>query len=49
MKQQKIKICLWYNDEAEEAAKFYTSVFYDAEIGEISRFGKEGFQYHGKA
>ena len=42
-------ICLWYNDQAEEAATFYTSIFQDSEIGQISRFGKEGFEYHGKA
>ena len=42
-------ICLWYNDQAEEAATFYTSIFQNSEIGQISRFGKEGFEYHGKA
>ena len=40
-------ICLWFKDQAEEAATFYTSIFHDAEIGHISRFGKEGFEYHG--
>ena len=44
-----MSICLWYNDQAEEAATFYTSIFQDSEIGQISRFGKEGFEYHGKA
>lgn len=48
MKQQDMTICLWYDDQAEQAAKFYTFIFKDSEIGEISRFGKEGFEYHGK-
>lgn len=43
-----MNICLWYDDHAEEAANFYTSIFQDAEIGPISRFGKEGFEHHGK-
>lgn len=37
-------ICLWYDDQAEEAADFYTSIFRDSEFGQISRFGKEGFE-----
>ena len=48
MKQQEMNICLWFDDRAEEAAQFYTSVFSDSAIGAISRFGKEGFEYHGK-
>lgn len=47
MKSQKMTICLWFKDQAEEAVNFYTSIFQDAEIGLISRFGKEGFEYHG--
>ena len=48
MKKQDMKICLWFDDQAEEAANFYTSVFSDSEVGAISRFGKEGFEHHGK-
>lgn len=40
--------CLWLDTQAEEAAKFYTSVFRDGKIGNINRFGKEGFEFHGK-
>ncbi len=43
-----MRICLWFDDQAEEAVNFYTSVFQDAEIGQISRFGKEGFEHHYK-
>jgi predicted 3-demethylubiquinone-9 3-methyltransferase (glyoxalase superfamily) len=30
-------VCLWFNHNAEEAASFYTSVFPDSSIGDISR------------
>jgi predicted 3-demethylubiquinone-9 3-methyltransferase (glyoxalase superfamily) len=39
-------ICLWFDNQAKEAADFYTSVFKDSELGEISRYGKEGYEYH---
>jgi len=48
MTNNELTICLWYDDQAEEAASFYTSIFEDSEIGQISRFGKEGFEFHGK-
>jgi predicted 3-demethylubiquinone-9 3-methyltransferase (glyoxalase superfamily) len=41
-------ICLWFDDQAEEAAQFYASIFADSKIGAISRFGKEGFEFHHK-
>jgi predicted 3-demethylubiquinone-9 3-methyltransferase (glyoxalase superfamily) len=40
--------CLWFDTQAEQAAKFYASVFKDAKIGKISRYGKEGVEVHGK-
>ena len=40
--------CLWFDDQAEEAAGFYTSLFKNSEIINISRYGKEGFEVHGK-
>jgi predicted 3-demethylubiquinone-9 3-methyltransferase (glyoxalase superfamily) len=40
--------CLWFDYQAEEAANFYTSIFKNSKIGNISRFGKEGFEHHGK-
>ncbi|MCX6230965.1 MAG: VOC family protein [Bacteroidetes bacterium] len=48
MKHQEMTICLWYDSDAEEAVQFYTSIFRDSSIGEVSRFGKEGFEHHGK-
>jgi predicted 3-demethylubiquinone-9 3-methyltransferase (glyoxalase superfamily) len=39
---QKITPCLWFNGQAEEAAKFYTSVFKNSKIGRILRYGDAG-------
>lgn len=35
----KITPCLWFNGEAETAAKLYVSLFPDAVIGNVSRYG----------
>lgn len=40
--------CLWFDSNAEEAANFYTSIFKNSKIGKISRYGKEGYEIHGK-
>ena len=45
---QKITPCLWFDSNAEEAAKFYTSIFKNSKIGKTSRYGKEGYEIHGK-
>lgn len=39
---QKITPCLWFNDNAEEAVHFYTSIFKRSKIGSISRYGDAG-------
>jgi predicted 3-demethylubiquinone-9 3-methyltransferase (glyoxalase superfamily) len=44
----KFTICLWFDNQAEEAAEFYTSLFKDSEIESISRYGKEGNEIHGQ-
>ncbi|MDO9512404.1 MAG: VOC family protein [Bacteroidales bacterium] len=41
-------ICLWYDNQAEEAAEFYSSIFKNSKIIRKSHFGKEGFEFHGK-
>lgn len=46
---QKITPCLWFDDNAEEAVAFYTSIFRNSRIGKISRYGREGHDIHGKA
>jgi predicted 3-demethylubiquinone-9 3-methyltransferase (glyoxalase superfamily) len=44
----KITPCLWFDSEAEEAANFYVSLFENSRIKRISRYGKEGFEVHGR-
>ena len=34
--------CLWFDSEAEEAAKYYTGIFKNSRIGKISRYGEAG-------
>ena len=38
---QKITTNLWFDTQAEEAAKFYTSIFKNSKIGRITRYGQE--------
>lgn len=38
--------CLWFNNQAEDAANFYTSIFKNSKIITISRYPKEGFEVH---
>ena len=45
---QKITPCLWFDNQAEEAARFYVSIFENSSIGAITRYGKEGFEIHGR-
>jgi predicted 3-demethylubiquinone-9 3-methyltransferase (glyoxalase superfamily) len=39
---QKISPCLWFDTEGEEAAQFYTSVFPNSRIVEVTRYGSAG-------
>jgi Uncharacterized protein conserved in bacteria len=48
MIQSKITTNLWFDDQAEEAARFYTSIFPDSQMGEISHYSEVGFEYHHK-
>ena len=45
---QKIAPCLWFDNQGEEAANFYVSVFRNSKIGTIAHYGKEGFEIHGQ-
>lgn len=36
----KITPCLWFDGQAEAAARFYTAIFPDSSIGEISHYTK---------
>ncbi|KAF5079786.1 3-demethylubiquinone-9 3-methyltransferase [anaerobic digester metagenome] len=39
---QKITPFLWFDNQAEEAINFYTSVFEDSKILSVAKYGKEG-------
>jgi len=45
---QKIIPNLWFDNQAEEAARLYTSVFKNSSIGRISHYTQEGFEHHQK-
>ena len=39
---KKITPCLWFDSEAEQAAKFYVAIFKNSRIGKITRYGEDG-------
>lgn len=39
---EKLTTWLWFDTEAEEAAEFYTSLFPDSRITEVTRYGEAG-------
>jgi predicted 3-demethylubiquinone-9 3-methyltransferase (glyoxalase superfamily) len=43
---QKIAPCLWFDDQAEEAATFYVSVFRNSKITDVTRYSKAGLEIH---
>jgi predicted 3-demethylubiquinone-9 3-methyltransferase (glyoxalase superfamily) len=45
---QTITPCLWFDDQAEVAARYYTSIFKNSKIGAISRYGEAGREIHGR-
>jgi predicted 3-demethylubiquinone-9 3-methyltransferase (glyoxalase superfamily) len=42
----KISPCLWFDDQAEEAAEFYVGIFESSRVVSILRYGKAGFEIH---
>ncbi|MDB6138218.1 MAG: hypothetical protein JWO94_1290 [Verrucomicrobiaceae bacterium] len=44
----KISPCLWFDTQAEEAARFYTGIFKDSKITAISRYTAAGQEAHGQ-
>jgi predicted 3-demethylubiquinone-9 3-methyltransferase (glyoxalase superfamily) len=43
---QKITPFMWFDKQADEAAKFYVSIFKNSKIGEVTKYGKEGYEFH---
>jgi predicted 3-demethylubiquinone-9 3-methyltransferase (glyoxalase superfamily) len=48
MSSQKITPCLWFDTEAEDAAKLYVSVFKNSKIIRVERYPEAGQEIHGK-
>jgi len=43
-----INPCLWFDNQAEEAARFYTSVFKKSKIGTVTRYGESASKAAGR-
>jgi predicted 3-demethylubiquinone-9 3-methyltransferase (glyoxalase superfamily) len=43
----KIVPCLWFDQQGEDAARFYTGIFPNSKIGTISRYGETGREITG--
>jgi predicted 3-demethylubiquinone-9 3-methyltransferase (glyoxalase superfamily) len=46
--KQRITPCLWFSDEGEEAARFYTGIFKNSRITRTTRYGEAGQEVHGR-
>ena len=44
----RIAPCLWFDSQAEEAARFYTGVFRHSKIVSTSHYGEAGQEVHGQ-
>ncbi len=44
----RITPCLWFDEQAEAAAQFYTGVFANSRIVSIIRYGEAGHEIHGR-
>jgi|ERR1700733_1630177 predicted 3-demethylubiquinone-9 3-methyltransferase (glyoxalase superfamily) len=47
MRFDKISPCLWFDTQAEEAARFYCSIFRNSKIAAVSHYGEAGREVHG--
>lgn len=45
---QKITPCLWFDDQAEGAAKFYTSIFKNSKLRHVTHYGEAGSKVSGR-
>lgn len=45
---KRIAPCLWFDDQAEDAAKFYTSIFRNSKIVSTTHYGEAGKEIHGR-
>lgn len=45
---QKMATCLWFDGQAEEAVRFYTSIIKGSKVLSTARYGKEGAKASGR-
>jgi len=43
---QRLTTNLWFDNQAEQAANFYTGIFKNSKIGKSARYGEEGKEIH---
>ena len=46
--KQRISPCLWFADEAEDAARYYTGIFSNSRITSVTRYSDAGVEAHGR-
>jgi predicted 3-demethylubiquinone-9 3-methyltransferase (glyoxalase superfamily) len=46
MLSQRLTSCLWFDDQAEEAANYYVSIFKDSQVNSITRYSSAGQEFH---
>ena len=46
MLNPRLKISLWFDDDAEDAAKYYTTIFKNSRVLSTTRYGTAGFEVH---
>jgi predicted 3-demethylubiquinone-9 3-methyltransferase (glyoxalase superfamily) len=47
-RKQRISPCLWFSDQAEEAANYYVGIFKDARVNKVTRYSEVGQEAHGR-
>jgi predicted 3-demethylubiquinone-9 3-methyltransferase (glyoxalase superfamily) len=45
---KRLSVCLWFDDQAEEAVKFYVSIFKNSKIGRVTRYDDVGAKAAGR-
>ena len=43
---QRLAPCLWFDDQGEEAANYYTGIFPNSRIVAVARYGEAGYEVH---
>ena len=46
--RQRIAPCLWFDSQAEEAVAFYTDIFKNSRVVQVTRYGEAGREIHGR-